>query len=272
MKLGKYETNQIYLADCYQAIKELPDNCIDCIYTDIPYLYSQGGGGNSELGQRTAKKRLELMGLKETLYDKSLSGSDLMKLANKEKHTADVVSIEEGIDLSVLNEFCRVMKKINIFIWCSKLQIADILNYFIAKGCNYEILVWCKTNPTPATNNVWLPDLEYCLYFRECGILLNDGYEFKSKYYISPANKKDKDRFNHPTIKPLELVERHLKHATQENDIVVDFFLGSGTTAVACKNTNRQYLGFEIQANWYKIAKDRLNNCDASGQFSIFTI
>lgn len=131
-------------------------------------------------------------------------------------------------------------------------------------------MTWNKTNPTPTTNNSWLPDIEYCLYFREKGVHYNDGYELKSKYYISPANKNDKDLFNHPTIKPLPLVKRHLLHTTQPNDIVLDTFIGSGTTAVSCLETDRQFVGFEIDEKWCKIANDRINGISASGQMSLF--
>jgi DNA modification methylase len=98
------------------------------------------------------------------------------------------------------------------------------------------------------------------LYFKDNTFSLNDGYELKSQYYISPINKKDKDLYNHPTIKPLELVKRHLLHTTQENDVIFDPFLGSGTTAVACKETKRNYIGFEDNEEYYKTSLDRLNN------------
>lgn len=161
------------------------------------------------------------------------------------------------------------MSKINIFIWCSKLQILDLMNYFVYnKKCKYEILVWCKTNPQPSTNNTWLPDIEYCLYFREEGVKYNDRYELKSKFYISPININDKNKFSHPTIKPIELVKRHLLHTTQPNDVVLDCFMGSGTTCVACKDIGRKYIGFEIEKKWYDIAVDRLNSIDANGQIS----
>jgi len=242
----EFKENEIYNVDCYKAIKDISDKSIDCIYTDIPYLYNQGGGGSSALGERTNKKRLELK------------------------------SIENGIDFDILNDFVRVIKKINIFIWCSKLQIFDIMKYFLEtlkdREIYFEILTWNKSNPTPTTNNSWLPDIEYCLYFREKGVIYNDGYELKSKWFESSANKRDKDRFEHPTIKPLELVQRHLLHTTQPNDLVLDCFMGSGTTAVACKNTGRKYIGFEISEKWYKVAKDRLNNITATGQQSFFTM
>lgn len=234
------EVNKIYNADCYELIKQIPNKSIDCIYTDVPYLYCNGGQGSSEMCVRTARKKEELK------------------------------NISDGINYEILKEFVRVMKKINIFVWCSKMQLLDFMNYF--KDCNSEILVWCKDNPTPQTNNVWLPDIEYCLYFREKGVPLNDGYEFKSKWYSSPANKADKDKYEHPTIKPLQLVKRHLLHTTQPNDIIFDPFIGSGTTAVAAKETGRQYIGIEINEKWHRIAEDRLNGITAHGQYSLFNL
>ena len=81
---------------------------------------------------------------------------------------------------------------------------------------------------------------------------------------------RDKDKFNHPTIKPIELVKRHLLHTTQPNDVVLDCFMGSGTTCVAAKDIGRRYIGFEIEQKWFDIAKDRLEGTDANGQMSLF--
>lgn len=240
--IGRFEENNIYNEDCYKAIKDIPDKSIDCIYTDIPYLYKIGGGGSSKVAKNITKNMEALRS----------------------------INIADGIDYSIFDEFYRVMKHINIFIWCSKMQLLDIMKYWVDKrNCFYEVIVWVKENPTPATNNTWLPDVEYCLYFRESGVKLNDGFELKSKWYKSLTNKKDKDKFSHPTIKPVALVERHLKHATQPNDLVLDTFMGSGTTAVASKNCGRRYLGFEINKEYYDIAVNRLNNVDNNGQTSL---
>ena len=148
----------------------------------------------------------------------------------------------------------------------------DIMEYFVRKkGCRFNLLVWCKTNPTPMTNNVWLPDVEYCFCFKETGTpRYNDGYKIKKKWYISAINKADKDKYLHPTIKPLEMVKNHLKHSTNEGDLVLDCFAGSGTTLKACKDLNRQYIGFEINPTYYQIAKDRLENINAKGEVSLF--
>lgn len=234
--------NSIVQGDSYDLIKLIPDKSIDCIYTDIPYLYDGYGKPNSEIGKRITKQHQEQLG-----------------------------KIIKGIDYKIFDDFIRVCKKINIFIWCSRLQINDILNYFVQKDCLYEILVWCKTNPIPLANNSFLSDVEYCIYVRERGVRLNDGIEHKSKWFVSPINQSDKKLFKHPTIKPLNLVKRHLEHATNENDVVLDCFSGSGTTCVACKELNRNFLGIELEEEYHKLSVDRLNGITCDGQTSIFT-
>lgn len=87
MQLGRFETDHIYCEDSYMAIKDIPDKSIDCIYTDIPYLYVNGGQGHSEMCVRTARKKEELK------------------------------DISKGIDYAILNDFVRIMKKINIYIY-----------------------------------------------------------------------------------------------------------------------------------------------------------
>lgn len=222
------KVNDIYKGDSYELIKQIDDKSIDLIYTDIPYLFENGGCGSSAISKRIQKL------CNETLKD-----------------------IRKGIDYSILDEFVRVMKYIYIYIWCSKEQIYDLMKYFIEEhNCRMNILVWCKTNPTPMTNDTWLPDIEYCLVFKEKNAKrYNDGYENKSKWFTSPINKADKDLYNHPTIKPLELVKRHLKHSVDKDMVVLDPFVGSGTTCVACKEIGCKYIGFEINEEYYKIAK-----------------
>lgn len=236
--------NNVILGDCYEVIKSIPDKSIDCIYVDVPYLFQKGGSGNSRIANQVKKMKKEL----------------------------EDNEIYNGFDYNIFNDFKRVMKNVNCFIWCSKEQIFSILKWWQENSdCTYQILTWNKTNPVPMCNGNWLSDIEYCLYFNR-GTKLNNGYELKSKWYTSPTNQSDKEKFNHPTIKPLSLVERHIKHATQENDIVLDCFCGSGTTCVACKNTNRRYIGIELNSKWHKVAVDRLNNVQADGQQTLFTI
>lgn len=273
------ELDIIYNEDCYSGIKKIPDKSIDLVYIDIPYLIESGGGKKtSQLAKNITKNYKTLSGDKsklEKLHEKAKILKEKMDNAEtKEEYEkwhcqhsgilnrinlckADITS---GIDYKLFDELARVMKNIYIYIWCSKEQINDIMNYWLSKPkVNFNLLVWCKTNSIPATNGCWLPNLEYCLVFKQEGTpKYNDGYEFKSKWYMSCANVKDKAKFEHPTIKPLEFVKNHILHSTKENDVVLDCFMGSGTTAVACKETGRHYIGFEISKEYVDIANDRL--------------
>ena len=278
-KFMKFEEmiNTIQLGDCYELIKNIPDKSIDLVYTDVPYLYVQGGGGSSDLGKRTAKKRITLMGSNdkyiESLVNDNSKRSEALRIArNKANNSKDIVNLEAGFDLRLLNELCRVMKNIYIYIWCSKLQILDLMEYFVRdRNCIFEIFTWHKTNPTPTHNNCYPPDTEYCLLFREKGTGMGGTMETLKKWYVSPANVGDKKLYNHPTIKPFEVVKNHIINSTKENDIVLDCFCGSGTTCLAAKETGRRYIGMEIDKEYHRIAVNRLNGITADGQLSLFT-
>jgi len=166
--------------------------------------------------------------------------------------------MKDGFSKDVLDELCRVMKKINIYIFCSQKQIIPLLDYFVTKrNCNYNLLTWHKTNPIPACGNKYLTDTEFILFFREKGVKIYGEYKTKFTYYLTPLNQKDKKLFNHPTVKPLEIIQNFIINSSLEGEIVLDPFMGSGTTAVACINTNRNYIGFEIDERYYKIAEKR---------------
>lgn len=244
------ERNRVYVGDALELIKGLENKSVDCVYTDVPYLYECGGGGSSDVALRIH------------------ANADRLAEAG----------IDKGFDMSIFSEFARVMKKVNMFIWCSKLQIFDIANWWLnwakERGVriNYEVLCWCKANPTPATNNVWLPDIEYCLYFREQGVRLNNGYEHKHKWYMSGLNVSDKADYGHPTCKPLEFVSHHILHTTQPGDLILDPYCGSGTTLVAAKRNGRDYIGFDISEEWCGVSRDRLQGWNTKGEMNLFDV
>lgn len=266
--------NNIYLGDCYELIKMIPDKSIDLIYTDIPYQFLQSGGGGA-FGYKNREYLNKIRFWEEKMKSAKTKDEYTKARIQKEKHLVmeNTKDINTGIDWSILDEFVRVQKNIYIYIWCSKSQIPTLIKYFVEeRNCNFDILVWCKTNCTPMTNNTFLPNIEHCLFFREKNNprRLEGEMAKKSKWYLSGTNVRDKKDFGHPTIKPLELVKRHIEIATKENDIVLDPFVGSGTTCKASQELNRQYIGFEIDEKYYKIAKDRLNGINARGEISLF--
>ena len=237
------ELNKIHLGDAYKLIKEIPDKSINAIVTDIPYKIGNGGKGRSKLAHR-------MTNLKNDLFEQDIYNT---------------------FDMAVLDDFVRIMKKINIFIWCSKLQIQELMNYFLAiPNVTFDILTWHKSNPSPLNNGRYLPDTEYCLSFREKGVVIKGGYDMQKKYWITSLNKQDKEHFEHLTIKPIHIIKQLIINTTNENEIIFDPFVGSGTTCVGAKDLNRQYLGIEINPKWHKVACDRLDCVTAGGQQSLF--
>ena len=217
--------------DCLNLLKQLPDKSIDLVVTDPPYVIDNKGGGLYTQEDKQYVKQLE--------------------------------SIKDGFSTEVLDELCRVMKNINIYLWCSQKQLFPLIEYFVeGKKCNFNLITWHKTNPIPACGNKYLTDTEYCLFFREKGVKIYGEFSTKFTYYVTPLNQKDKKLYNHPTIKPLDIIQNLVVNSSMEGDLVLDPFLGSGTTAVACVNTNRHYIGFELDKGYYDIACKRLDEVE----------
>ena len=276
--LGIYELNKIYNEDCYKAIKNIPDASIDLVYIDPPYQFCQGCKGHGDLADRRDKTNKAIYSLDTDITKRKIAGGytsgggcfgtkkrnyhsqvNLTDVNIKNDVDENTYFVSKGFSNELLDDLCRVMKKINIYIWCNKEQLRQIIDYFDDKDCFIDLFTWHKTNPIPTCNNTYLPDTEYCIFARESGVKVYGSVETKKKWYISSCNKSDKELFKHPTCKPLDFVKDHIFNSTQENEIVLDAFIGSGTTAVACKELNRNFIGFEINPEYYQIAVDRIN-------------
>lgn len=223
--------------DCLELLKDIPDNSIDLVVIDPPYDFMS----------------------KHYSFGKTYAGAGAFGTLSRTYHKElDDSNIITGINEDVLKELIRVQKKVNIYIWCSKEQILKYMNFF--KDYNMDLLTWHKTNPVPTCSNKYLSDTEYILFFREKGVKIYGTYATKKKYYVTPTNKEDKKLYKHPTIKPLEIIENLIINSSQENDTILDCFMGSGTTGVACKNLNRNFIGIELDEKYFNIAKERINN------------
>lgn len=216
--------------DCLELMKKIPDNSIDLVITDPPYDVYAGKGGGA-FGNRSSFKEIEFM--------------------------------SNGFDESVLDELIRVMKKINIYVFCSQKQIPLLINYFNVKHkCNWNLLTWHKTNPVPACKNKYLSDTEYIFFAREKGVPIYGEYKTKKTYYVTPLNTKEKKLYGHPTVKPQEILENLVINSSNENDIVLDPFMGSGSTGVAAVNNNRKFIGLEINEEYFSTAQSRLQQTE----------
>ena len=216
-------------------MKNIPDNSIDLIATDPPYLISATNGGGTV--------------------------NNIKKL-NQSLKDLTTVDITKGYNIEEFGkEFIRIMKEINIYFWCNKAQIPDYFNFYVNQHkCKFDILCWHKTNALPTYSNKYLSDTEYLLYFRKGkGKCFPQSYEDAKTYYIAPINHKDKKLYGHPTIKPLDFTESIIRNSTRENQLILDPFMGSGTTGVAALQNNRNFIGIELDENYFKIAQNRIN-------------
>ena len=223
----------LYNEDCLRVLKEIPDESIDLVVTDPP-------------------------------YDIETSGAGLYKQEDKQ-YVKELVGMKDGFSEEILDGLCRVMKKINIYLFCSQKQIIPLLDYFVKrKGCNWNILSWHKSNPVPACGNKYLTDTEFILFFREKGVKVYGSFDTKKTYYITPLNQKDKKKYGHPTCKPEEIVKNLVVNSSNEGDVVLDCFMGSGTTGAVCVGINRKFIGIEIDENYFKIATARINSAKSA--------
>lgn len=213
------ELNKIYNTDCLEFMRSMPDSCVDLVVTDPPYeIHTKGGG----LGRRP-------------VYENGALGK-----------------ISQGFDAeATLEQVARICKKINIFIFCSTKQKPRIMNWGYERGCNIAELAWYKPNAAPFTNNTFKSDLENIIYIREKGVKIKGI----SRLFTHNCGKS---KYGHPTEKPLEIIEKLILTASNEGDLIFDPFMGSGTTAVACKELNRNFIGCEIEAKYCEIAEKRL--------------
>ena len=214
--------------DCLELMKDIPDGSVDLVLTDPPYMIETVGAG-------------------------------IYKQADKQ-YVKELDGIKDGFDEKVLDEICRVVKKINVYFFCSQKQIIPLIDYFVKKkNCNWNILSWHKSNPVPACGNKYLTDTEFVLFFREKGVKIYGEYETKFTYYVTPLNQKDKKQYEHPTIKPIKILQNLIVNSTLKNGVVLDCFMGSGSTGVACVNTNRRFIGIELDDKYFEIAKQRID-------------
>lgn len=219
------ELNKIYNMPCEKGLALLPDNSVDFICTDPPYEFTNhGGAGNKpEMVRKIHKGHIDFM--------------------------------SKGFDISIFNEFERVCKIVNVVIFCSNKQISKIMSWWENKGYSTTLLVYKKKNPIPFANGKFLSDTEYMIFVRDENITFNamKSNEMSKVFEYSVPTKQ-----LHPAQKPEMLIGKLLKILTNENDLVLDCFMGSGTTAKVASILNRNFIGFEISEEYCKIAEQRL--------------
>jgi len=231
--------NKIHLGDSLDLLSKVPDNSIDLVVTDPPFIVDTSRAGKSNHLQGGSISKKLCLGLDE---------------------------ICDGFDIDAhLGEWERVLKKFNAFIFCSNKQISSLMKWGEDRGYITTCLVWWKNNAPPLCNGNWISNIEYCIHIREKGATFQGASDVKSKVHRESIVRSE---FNHPTVKPMELIKKHIRIGSNENDIILDPFMGSGTTANACIQLDRQFIGYEIEPKYHKIACERVER--AKGNFGLF--
>ena len=224
--LKRLDDVDLHLGDCIEVLKTLPDGSVDLCVSDIPYKLTGGGKGDGANSKRP----------KGILVD----NSQLMKVPKFEDW---------------LPELYRVMKNgTHIYLMCNFKNLNDLMNKSLAVGFKQiNLLVWEKNNCTPS--QFYMKNCEYTLLLRK-GV---------SKYINDIGGSKTVHKFEniigskvHPTEKPTDLMEFYVKNSSNDGDVVLDMFMGSGSTGVACVNTGRKFIGIELDENYFNISEQRI--------------
>ena len=235
--------NQIFNEDCLEWMKRIPDQSIDCIITDPPYW-------------TTACK-----------WDTIIPFDAMWERLNK------LIKPNWAIVLFGSEPFSSALRMSNIknykydWIWDKKLWWNSMLVKYQPYKVHENILVFWnwKTIYHPImekrgkerTKNWKTKNSDNAFWVNWAQYIRNNIYYPKSILEISNAKRTWRI---HPTQKPVALIEYLIKTYTNEWETVLDFTMGSGTTAIACINTNRNYIGFELDKWYYDIAKERIRN------------
>ena len=217
--------------NCLDTLKNIPNESIDLIVTDPPYpTTSRGNAGNS--------------------------GGMLQKDINKKGKvfTYNNINCKEYAP-----EFYRLLKDgSHCYVMTNHINLIDMLNTFTDVGFHFiKSLIWNKGNKI--MGQYYMSQYEYILFFRKGkGKKINNC---GTSDILSIPNKKTKDKDGkniHDTEKPIELMEVLVNNSSQENELVLDPFMGVGSTGLACIKNNRNFIGIEIDENYFNIAKSRL--------------
>ena len=223
---------KFYNDDCLKVLPTIPDKSIDLILTDPPYKMTSRGNTGTTGGMLT--KNINKKG-------KVFNNND--------------INISEW-----LPECFRILKESShIYIMTNHINLHEYLNTIKNVGFHFiKSLIWNKGNKIMSP--YYMSQFEYILFCRKGSAkkINNCG---TSDIINIPNKKEKKDGKNlHDTEKPIELMRILIENSTNENDVVLDPFMGIGSTIIASKYSNRKFIGIEIDNEYFKIAKNRIES------------
>lgn len=219
------ELDIIYNEDCIEGMKKIPDESIDLIVTDPPYLMKYKTNHRKD---------------KHHKFCSEIAGDDDQELIK-----------------TYIKECYRIMKNDSAcYMFCNSNKVDVFKSELERVGFNIKnMIVWVKNNWTAG-------DLK-ASYGKQYELIL---YVNKGRRFINGSRLTDVWEFNrvsgkkqlHQNQKPVELIKQCIEKSSDPGAIVFDGFMGSGTTAIACIDTDRHYIGYELDPEYYKVANNRI--------------
>ena len=216
---------QLWQGDCLERMKEIPDGSVDLIVTDPPYKVTSRGGYTSAGGMMLDETRRKGGVFKENSVTVSQWLPELFRPLKDQGH-------------------CYIM--------CNNKNLHLFLN--AVKDSDFKLvktMVWAKDNKI--MSQAYMSQIEFVLFLRKG--------KFKK---INACGSSDLLRFDnvrnksHPTEKPVDLISHLAANSTDEGDLILDPFMGTGSAGVAAKNLNRKFIGIELDRDYFEIAKERI--------------
>jgi len=168
-----------------------------------------------------------------------------------DRGNADACDMDLEAVADELNRLCTG----SIYAFCGTEQISFLVKYFKKHKMTTRVCAWEKTNPSPMNGTrLWLSGLEFCVFARKANAVFNE--HCKKALWPAPSGRAK----IHPTEKPVKLMERLILASSNEGQTVMDICMGSGTTGVACVNTDRKFIGIERDDKYFAIAQKRIED------------
>ena len=238
------KTWQVHNADSREYLQSLPDDSVDLILTDPPYNLSPYSRGNIELSWRRD------------------INNDLADWDQKPFDPADWI-----------DTFDRILAPAgNLFAFTSYNMLGRWHEIYDPRFDTFQFMVWHKTNPVPKIRKAgFLNSCELIVCVWNTGHTWNFSRQREMHNFIETPICMGKERLKdpkHPTQKPLKVLRRIVEMGSKEGDLVLDPFMGVGSTGVAALELGRRFLGVELEESYFKAAKRRLVDQDRNGGFS----
>lgn len=240
--------NKVYQIDCLEGMRKLENESIDLIFTDPPYFQNRANNVKNLKNHKDLITEFEFDNFKD------------------EKEYLEFIEM-------VLKECYRVCKNgASGYLWCGD-DYVSFINRIVEKvGFKFrKVIHWHKTNPFPAihTRKMYANSMELMVHFSKGSPKTWNHKEVNEMHnFIEAPICMGKERYEHKTQKPLKVCIPFIEISSNQNDLVLDPFMGTGTTALACLMTGRRFVGFEINKKYCEIINERIN--DFTRYLSIF--